>query len=535
MDRRDFLKASAAAVAATASSGTLADALAQGRSETLRVVGAGAPNTLDPHAPTGINRPAQAVVSNFTDRLVGFGTKVGSNGVAHYDYYNVTPELAESWSYSDDGTAITFKLRRGAVFHDGSPITAHDVKWSLDRAVTHPSTRGQMAAGSMDKPEQFSVVDDYTFRITTPRKDLRTVPNLAHPYASIVNSKLAKQNATADDAWATGWLRNNPAGGGAFTIESWKPGQEVIYARNDSWKGGGLPPFKRVVYQIVPEGANRRALIERGSADVAIELTPKDARDLAQAGKLQVLSVPVINGFEFVGMTNSLPPFDNVKVRQALAYAMPYEKMFDAGIFGRAKPLYGGPSTPPGNIDWPAPFPYHTDIKRARALLAEAGVGRGFETTFSFDQGQASVAEPVALLIQEALGSLDIRIKIEKVASGQWGAALEKHQVPFYYEQSSAWLNDPVYAFQIFYQGDWRWNLGHLKSPEMDQLVKDARFETDQGRYEKAVRRMKEIAFEQVPIMMLWQPFNDVVAQPDIKGYKYVPHRQLEIRTISRG
>jgi peptide/nickel transport system substrate-binding protein len=510
------------------------EAVSQSRGETLRALGSGAPNTLDPQSTSGIDRPAQGAIECITDRLVTFGTKTGSNGVDHYDYYNVMPALAESWQYSSGGTSLTFKIRSDATFHDNSPVTAEDVKWCLDRMVSQPSTRGQMKAGSLEKPEQFVVLGAHTLRMDFSRKDNRTLPDLCHPYASIVNAKLAKKHITEKDPWASEWLKNNPAGGGAYKIASWKPGEEVIYVRNDNWKCGPKSAFQRVIYQVVPEAANRRALIERGNADITLDLPPKDVNDLEKASKLQILSVPAINGFEFVAMTTTTKPYDNVKIRQAVASALPYAEMFKAAIFDRGKPLYGGPEGKPTSINWPTAFPYRTDLNRARKLLAEADCPNGFETTFVFDQAQADVGEPASILIQEALGKIGIKVTIEKQPSGEMGSALQSHKIPFYYQRSAAWLNDPVYAFEIFYQGDWRWNLGNLKDAELDKTIEAARFETDNTKYDAMCIRMKEIAFEQVPTIMLWQPFVDVIAQKDIAGYRYMPHRQIDFRTLRR-
>lgn len=535
MRRRRFLKTSTAIAASTAAyvSG-IRSIYAQSSADTLRVIGAGFPNTLDPQDPTSIGRPAQALIENTMDKLVRFGTKTSPERVDSYDYYNVEGELAESWQWSSDGRQLTFKIRKGATFHDGSPVTAHDVKWSLDRAVTHPSTRGQMRQGSMSDPKQFVAVDDHTFRIDLAQKDNWILPDLCHPYATIVNSKVAKKHAAADDPWATKWMRANSTGGGAYKLESYSPGQQAIYVRNDAWKCGKLPAIRRVIYQVVPEAVNRRALIEKGDVDVCIDLPPKDARDLAQAGKVKMQSLPVVNGFEFIGMTNTLKPFDKAKVRQAIAYALPYKKMLDVALFGRGRPLYGGPASKPKDVEWPAPFPYNTDIAKAKALLVESGFPNGFDTTFAFEIGQAAVGEPVALLIQESLAPLGIKVKIDKMPGGPMGSALEKHAIPFYYQQSSAWLNDPVYAFQIFYQGDWRWNLGHFNNAEFDNLTKAIRFEQDKEKYNRGVMRLKEIAFEQVPFMMLWQPLQEVAMQKNINGYRYMPHRNLDFRTLRK-
>src|SRR5205085_9502064 len=174
---------------------------------------------------------------NCYDRLMTHDKKTLPDGVESYDRDKFAPELAEDWNATD--TSVTFKLRRDAKFHDGTPITAADVKWSFDRAVTvggFPTF--QMKAGSLEKPEQFVVVDDHTFRIDFLRKDRLTLPDIGVPVPIVINSGLAGKHATEKDPWAMEWLKNNEAGGGAFRIEKWTPGQEVVYQRFDEWKSG---------------------------------------------------------------------------------------------------------------------------------------------------------------------------------------------------------------------------------------------------------------------------------------------------------
>jgi oligopeptide/dipeptide ABC transporter ATP-binding protein len=156
-------------------------AQAQGHADTLVVVTEVGPNMLDIHAP-GANRPSYQSSWNIYDRLLTFGSKTLKDGSRMYDYASLKPELAESWQVAPDGMSVTFKLRKDAKFHDGSPVTANDVKWSFDRAVTvggFPTF--QMKAGSLEKPEQFEVVDDCTFRVKFVRKDKLSMPGLGVP------------------------------------------------------------------------------------------------------------------------------------------------------------------------------------------------------------------------------------------------------------------------------------------------------------------------------------------------------------------
>src|SRR3989475_2143100 len=251
----------------------------------LLVIVESGPNSMDIHG-VGANRPAYQASWNLYDRLLTYGVKRLPDGSRMYDYNSLKPELAESWTLAPDGLSVTFKLRRDARFHDGTPVTARDVKWSFDRAVTvggFPTF--QMKAGSLEKPEQFVVVDDYTFRVTFVRKDKMTMPDLAVVVPAVFNSELARKHATAQDPWAMEWLKSNDAGSGAYKLESWKPGQETVYVRFDDWKSGPLPKIRRVIVREVPSAGNRRALLERGDADISFDLPPKDFAEMAKAGK----------------------------------------------------------------------------------------------------------------------------------------------------------------------------------------------------------------------------------------------------------
>ena len=220
--------------------------------DTLVIVSEMGPNGLDTMVPTA-NDHSRMVNWQAYDRLVTHGEKTLADGTVSYDAKVMTPELAESWEVSDDGKTYVFHLRKDATFHDGTPVTAKDVKWSFDRAIAaggFPAV--QMAAGSLVKPEQFSVIDDHTFKATFEQFNKLTMPDLVVPVPAIVNSELAKKHATDKDPWAFDWVSHNDCGGGAFKIESWTPGQQTIFTRFDDWKSGPLPKLKRVIYKQIP-------------------------------------------------------------------------------------------------------------------------------------------------------------------------------------------------------------------------------------------------------------------------------------------
>ena len=180
MKRRDFLKTAAAAGAASVLSApaVVTSAKAQARQETLLVVTEYGPNNFDIHG-VGANRPGYEVSWNCYDRLMTYGEEDAARRHAVLRSRQVRARAGRRTGTSAD-TSVTFKLRKDAKFHDGTPITAKDVKWSFDRAVTvggFPTF--QMKAGSLEKPEQFVAVDDSTFRVDFIRKDKLTMPDLA--------------------------------------------------------------------------------------------------------------------------------------------------------------------------------------------------------------------------------------------------------------------------------------------------------------------------------------------------------------------
>jgi peptide/nickel transport system substrate-binding protein len=538
MKRRDFLKSSAAVAATTVvtAPAVFSPAKAQSRAETLLIVSESGPNNLDIHG-VGTNVPGYEVSWNCYDRLITHEMKTGPNGQPYYDKDKFKGELAEDMVIGD--MSATFKLKKNATFQDGTPVTAKDVKWSLDRAVTvggFPTF--QMRAGSLTKPEQFVVVDDHTFRVDFLKKDRLTIPDLAVVVPAIYNSELVKKNATEKDPWGLEYTKLNTVGSGAYKVTTWNAGTEVILERNDKWVGGPLPKIKRVIWRMVPSAGNRRALLERGDADISYELPNKDFVELKDAGKLNIISTPFSNGIQYLGMNVKNPPFDNPKVRQAVAMAVPYQKIMDAVLFGLGGPMFGAAANAPTQVAWPQPTKYNTDIAKAKALLAEAGYPNGFETTLSFDLGFATVNEPTAILIQESLGQIGIKTTINKIPGANWRTELNKKEMPLYTNVFSGWLDYPEYFFIWCYHGNNSiFNTMSYQSKDMDAFIDgavNAAAIGDKPTYEKDVKGFVDLAFADMPRIPIFQPYSNVAMQKNVTGYAYWFHRRLDYRGFSK-
>ncbi|MEP4546685.1 MAG: ABC transporter substrate-binding protein [Saccharospirillum sp.] len=498
---------------------------------TLVVVSGQTINSLDLHR-VGTNRASYQVAINCYDRLVSFSTKTLPSGELSYDYESIVPELAESWSLSDDGLVITFKLKPNATFWDGRKVTAEDVKWSFDRAVSvggFPTT--QMRAGGLSRPDQFAALDAETFTVTLDFPSKLSLPDLAVPVPFIINAEVAKANATADDPWAMEYLHQTPAGSGAFKVARWDQGQQLVYERNDDWVGGPLPATQRVIVREVPSQSTRRALIERGDVQVSFDIPDRDAAELAD--KMTVHSTPIENCIHCACLNTAFEPFQDANVRKAIAWAIPYEAIFNTAAYGRGAPMWGGPDTVT-DTQWPRPFPYNTNLDTAREFLAKSNYANGFDVPLSISLDLAAWMEPTALLIQESLATIGINCTIEKIPGANWRTvALVDKSLAFHLENFGGWLNTPDYYFFWAYQKDKLFNSSNYYNEEVEELTnRTLHMPMDHPEYAALIQRMFEIVIDDIPRIPLWQPALNV-ALNGATDYEFWFHRQLDARPIA--
>jgi peptide/nickel transport system substrate-binding protein len=534
MNRRDLLKTtSGAALGAAMLPFLKSNAFAQS-SDTAVVVIGNTINSLDIHR-SGTNRPSYQVAVNVYDRLVSFGTRTLKDGSLAYDYDKVIPELAESWTMSPDRKVLTFKLKPNAKFWDGSPVTAEDVKWSFDRALALGGfPKVQMGAGGFVEPEQFVAVDARTFQVTLKRPSKLSLPNLTVPVAVIINSKAAKAKATAADPWATEFLHTNPQGSGAFKVERWDAGQQLVYVRNDDWVGGPKPAIRRVIIREVPSQSTRRALIERGDIQLSFQIPNKDAQELATNNKVKVVGSPIDNCLYVACMNYNFDPFKDANVRKAVAFAIPYKQIFDQAAFGRGVPMWGAKSAKATTTVWPQAFPYDTDLNQAKALLAKSKFPNGFEVPLSFDLGEADWGEPTALLIQESLGKIGIKVTLDKVPGANWRTlALVEKKLPFLLENFGGWLNTPCYYFYWAYIKGALFNASNYDDETVKRLVDESlHMEQSDPTYAPKIRQLIQKAFDDLPRIPLWQPTLESAMSPKLAGYTFWYHRQVDARSL---
>jgi peptide/nickel transport system substrate-binding protein len=520
-----------AAVIAIQAVSSAAPVQAQSRIETARVVWPFETSSLDP-AGAGVQRSTWGVSWHIYDRLVSFALDTPRGKIQQYRLDQPQGDLAERWDIADDGRTYLFHLLPNARFHDGSAVTAEDVAWSLQRAITLPTTKFVLNLGGLTSADQIRVVDPTTLTITLEKPNRYLLLSLSTPFAPIINAKQVKPHVTADDPWGGNWLSGNDAGSGAYQVVTFRPDQ-VVLKRNDKWHGVPMPAMQWAVFQTVPEDTTRVALVERHAADVAIGLTPSAIEGVARRDQAELLLVPMPNQFEFLVMNTQSKPFDDVRVRQALAYAVPQDEIFRSVFLSRGTPLFGGTDEPKGAI-FPQPQAFAYDPKHARDLLTEAGYPNGIDTTLSLCTCKAEYFENLAVALKDHLARVGIRVTINKYPGARFGELQTAKQMPLYLENQVAWLNLPDYWIRIFYRGNTRSNFSGYANPALDPLLAktdDARSEAD---YDTAMRQMTAIVNRDVPLLMFRQAALEVVIGKDIGSYVYWFHTLPDVRYLTR-
>ncbi len=322
------------------------------------------------------------------------------------------PALAESYEVSDDGLGWTFKLRDGVTFHDGEPLTADAVVKSIQRTID----LGTGASWIWWMVDSIEAADDVTVQITltTPYPLDRVA---ASTYAAWIMSPAA---ADQDSEW---FEEGREAGSGPWMLESYTPDEEIVLTRfEDYWGGWEDTQFDKVVISIVPEQVVQAQMLEGGEVDLALSLPVETQESFKANTDFEVYQDATL--FNYVGFMNTKrPPLDNELVRQAIAYAIPYEDVVAVGTGGLGQQARG----PVPHGLWPYSdevFQYSYDPDKAKELLAEAGYpDGGFELVLTHAAENLN-EERFAPVIKDALADLGIEVEIRPMLwAQQWELA----------------------------------------------------------------------------------------------------------------
>lgn len=418
---------------------------------------------------------------------------------------SLIPFLAESWDIIDD-TTYEFKLCKDATFHSGKPITAYDVKWNLDRLLT-PET-GAAWAYPIAMIDEIEVIDDYTLRITTQ-----------YPYAPFL-ANLSDWNGwfmepEAVERWGE-LAGEHLVGSGPFVFKEWLRGEYIkLEAYDDFFLG--RPKLDEVVFRFIPDNAARIVALEAGDIDISTAVPPHEVERLREQG-FTVLTGPIWRT-DFLVINTTVPPFDDVRVRQALNYAVDVESIIETILIGMTVPLTSPqPAGTLGHV--PVPIYYH-NVEKAKELLREAGYPDGFETVLWVPAGRYTMAEQVVEALQHQFKQVGIDAKIQIMEWGQYQPSLRAGKCKgLAFVGMGITAGDPDSLYPQLHSGE-RQNIAFYENPVLDILI-DAGAETLDSEIRKEIYKwVQKIAMEEAPWVFLYEEPQIIATSPKVKDFVF--------------
>jgi peptide/nickel transport system substrate-binding protein len=450
--------------------------------------------TLDPHLAT--DAASMRLCENLYATLLRYGERYGE----------IEPGLARAYQVSDDGRTWTFELRDNVFFHGSArAVTAEDVKFSLRRIVEKGVRADQLKVISrIDTPDPHRVV----LHLQTAFSPLESA--LAHPMNAIVDREVVEKSGDN--------LSRSDAGSGPFRLVEWVTARHLVMKRDPRYWERGLPRVERVVFRPIPDETARTTALRSGEVDLSLDVPPRDARELDSVPGITLGSVPG-TFWEYIGLNTKRPPFDDVRVRKAVAWAVDRRQIATLVKLGRARVLDGGP-IPEGHWAYadlhlyPAPDP-----ARARALLAEAGKP---ELSVTLKVGaEFPYQVNAAQVVKRQLGKIGITVHIRVERSTLFFNSLGHGEFEMTLVGWVGFVDADEWLYALFHSGG-RYNQQGFANAEVDRLLERGRVLRDRAERRGVYRQAQRIIAEQAPMVFLYQ--NPQISAWRSRVHGYVVH-----------
>ncbi|WP_342598980.1 ABC transporter substrate-binding protein [Psychrobacillus sp. FSL H8-0483] len=494
--------------------GTTTEGATEETGEKVLIFGRGGDSVfLDPIAAT--DGESFKVTQNVFETLLNFGDEDTT----------INPGLAKEWEASEDGLTYTFKLQEGVKFHDDTDFNAEAVvknfeRWangSEDKFPYYASMFGGFKADEGHVIESVTADGDYTVVFKLKRAQAPFLKNIAM-------SPFGIASPTAFEA-AGDKFGDNPVGTGPFKFVEWKRNDSITIEKFDGYWVDGLPKLDKVVFRAIPDNSARLNELLAGGIDLADGVNPADGVTVEGDSNLQLFERPSMN-VGYLGLTTTRPPFDNVKVRQAMNYAIDKQAIIDAFFEGRAQIAKNPmpPSISGYNDDIPG---YEYDPAKAKALLAEAGFADGFEMelwAMPVPRPYMPDGAKVAEVIQKNLEDIGVKAKI---VSYEWATYLEKARNGEADAFMLGWTGDNGDADNFIYVLLDQDNIGsnnytYYSNDELHKILIEAQTEVDEEKRNDLYKQAQEIIFEDAPWVPLAHSTPLLAGKANITGF--IPH-----------
>ena len=439
------------------------------------------------------------------------------NGLSRIDHdLNVKPDLAESWTASEDLTTWTFKLRPDVRFHHGRAMDAEDVVTTVTR-ILDPKT-GSRARTNLAMVKSVQAVDPLTVKF-----------ELEFPYAGFADIFADRQlRIVPRDRVST--LSTEPIGTGPFMFKSWAPGDRMELVRNPNYFEKGLPKLDAVTVRVIPEAAARIAALESGAIDIVWNLPYESVEKLKTSSTVRVDSVSTAT-WDGVIINNERPPFNDVRVRKALALTIDKAALVELALFGQGEPTHSPipPSHPYFNraIGFPDP-----DIAAAKKLLAEAGYPNRIDVPLQVPQEREQRAR-LGVAVRDMARAAGIRFNVERVPYASYAANVSgKAQiyVDGYFARPT--IDSALYPF-FHSGGSWNRQLWRYKDARVDKILDEARTTNDEARRKALFEEFQVIVHDTVPGIVAYSAAHVNGVRKNVENFKSTPMQWLELKDVN--
>jgi peptide/nickel transport system substrate-binding protein len=433
--------------------------------------------------------------------------------------WKVVPWLATSWSQPNP-KVWRFKLREGVKFHDGSPFTADDVVFSVERAL-HPLSQMKASLQGVDKAVK---IDNFT--VDLQMKEPNPVLPLQLFTFRIMNKAWAEKNkATVPQDYKAReetFASRNANGTGPFRIVSRDPEIKTVLERNPNWWGKWEGNLTRVEVIPIKSNATRMAALQSNEIDFVIDPPPQDVRRVKEQGALKVmegaearvqyLGLDVFSDELAYSNVKGKNPLKDVRVRQAMAHAIDIEAIRDKVMRGLAVPI-GTTITPTVNgYSKAADKRYAYDPERAKKLLAEAGYANGFE--IALDCSTNTPAPEVCQALAPMFARIGIKAMPKITPFPQYFPKLEKYDSSMFLMSWGSATGDALYTINSLLHsvkvgrgaGEGDFNMGRYSNPKIDELISKIKVEMDMAKRDGLIEQVLMLAQADVPQITLHQP-----------------------------
>ncbi|MEZ5842752.1 MAG: ABC transporter substrate-binding protein [Hyphomicrobiaceae bacterium] len=439
------------------------------------------------------------------------------NGLTRIDRdLSVKPDLAESWSASDDLKTWTFKLRDGVKWHSGRTLDAEDVVATMTR-ILDPKT-GSRARANISMVTKVEAVDPRTVRFT-----------LNIPYAGFQDIFGERQMRIVPKDKIDS-LSTAPIGTGPFKVKSWAPGDRMELVRNPDYFEKGLPKADGVTIRIIPEAAARVAALESGAIDILWNMPYESVAKFKSHPTVRTDSIPTAS-WDGVILNNAIKPFNDVRVRQALAATIDKEALVELAIFGQGAPTFSPipPSHPYFNKSLKLAKP---DIAKAKKLLAEAGYPNGFEVPLQVPQEREARVR-LGVAVRDMARAAGIRINIERVPFASYSANVAgkaKMYVDGYFARPT--IDTALYPF-YHSTGSWNTRLWLYKNARVDEILDTARKTNDEAKRKVLFLEFQKIVDETVTSLIAYSAAHVNGVSKKVEGFGSTPMMWLELKGVT--